>query len=67
MIYYKVKPQYDNLRIYNKKGKYTGFLIANELYTAKEREKLNISDHVFELLEVPKRAIYWFFGARFCA
>lgn len=69
MQYYRVKPQYDNKTRYtrNNKGQgvSNGILIANELYTPKEYEKLMNCPAWFELVEIPKNKIYFFFGARF--
>lgn len=70
MTYYRVKPQYDNFRLYHNR-KYKGILIANELYTEKELVKHNIllsrgvKSEFFDMVEIPKTKIYWFFGARF--
>ena len=76
MQYYRVKPQYDNKQLcVIKRGKYVNcgdILIARELYTVKEWEKV-VKSHVFgcrpadcvEVVEIPKNKIYWFFGARF--
>lgn len=60
MIYYKVRRAFDNKRI----GA-THFLVANELYTAKEVQKLNIPHKYLDKLDISKRRIYFFFGARF--
>lgn len=71
MLYYKVKPEYDNkirlIRIghYTEFAKYDGILIGNELYTPRERERLLNHDRCFEKVEIPKNKIYFFFGARF--
>lgn len=69
MQYYRVKPQYDNKTRYtrNNKGQGVGngVLIANELYTPKEYKKLMNCPEWFELVEIPKNKIYFFFGARF--
>jgi len=66
MVYYKVKPEYDQ-RPTNK-----GVLVANELYTFKEWQKLRDSAGrkiplklCFEEIEVSKNKTYFFFGARF--
>ena len=45
------------------------FLVANELITRKQAEKEGftpefISKH-FEIVQIPKNKVYWFFGARF--
>lgn len=76
MKYYRVKPQYDNKQLcVIKRGKYVNcgdILIARELYTIKEWEKV-VKNHVFgcapadcvEAVEVSKRKTYLFFGARF--
>ena len=69
MTYYKVKPQYDNKTRYtwnnHKQGVPNGILIANELYTPKEFEKLANCPEWFDIVEISKRSVYWFFGARF--
>ena len=71
MKYYRVKPEYDNLRKYNsKKALYDGIWVENELYTQKELEKLTKAGFVvlykyFDPVEIKKTETYWFFGARF--
>ena len=60
MKYYKIKKEYDN-----KKRSDGSILIANELYTEKEKEKYNIPTLCCEVVEVSKKKVYWFFGARF--
>lgn len=60
MLYYRVKPEFDN-----KRRRDGSILIANELYTSKEKERLQIPAVAVEAVEVSKRAIYFFFGARF--
>ena len=69
MKYYRVKPQYDNKTRYtwnnHKQGVPNGILIANELYTPKEFEKLANCPEWFDIVEFSKRAVYFFFGARF--
>ena len=75
MTYYKVKPEFDNVQII-KNRKIFGFLVANELYTTKELEKLlngarlcrcgiKAAIQAFEKVEINKNKTYWFFGARF--
>lgn len=70
MTYYRVKPQYDNFRLI-RDHKYHGILIANELYTDKELIKKSIlfcygvQPDFFEKVEISRKKIYWFFGARF--
>ena len=71
MKYYRVKNEYDNTRKFryvNREKthiKNDDILIAGELYTQKEREKLYNDDKCFEVVEIPKNKIYFFFGARF--
>ena len=69
MKYYKVKPQYDNKTRYtwnnHHQGVSNGILIANELYTTCEYTRLAMCPEWFEVVEISKRSIYWFFGARF--
>lgn len=60
MKYYRVKPEYDNKRRCD-----GSILVANELYTSKEIQRFNIPAVAVEAVEVSKRAIYFFFGARF--
>lgn len=65
MLYYRVKEQCDNKNIY-KRSRYMGFLIARELKTQKELDKIPTLYHsCFEPVEVSKKAIHYFFGARF--
>jgi hypothetical protein len=60
MIYYRVKPEYDQRRTKD------NFLIANELYTERERNSMpEVSDKIFECIEIPEHRVYWCFGARF--
>lgn len=66
MIYYRVKPEYDQKRKDTINARNCDFLIANELYTEVERNKMiKIPDRAFERVEIPKNQTYWFFGARF--
>ena len=69
MKYYKVKPQYDNKTRYtrnNRQGvRENGIIVANELYTPSEFKKLALCPAWFEVVEISKRDIYTFFGARF--
>lgn len=72
MIYYKVKKEFDNKRIHPF-VKNNQFLIANELYTEKELNKLFYNglrfykDYLtfFDKIEISKNKTYFFFGARF--
>ena len=69
MKYYKVKQEYDNTkRVVLKNGKKVidGILVGTELYTPAEKKRILNNDDCFELVEVSKKQIYWFFGARFC-
>ena len=69
MKYYKVKPQYDNKTRYtwnnHRQGVPDSILIANELYTPFEFSRLANCPAWFDIVEISKRKIYWFFGARF--
>ena len=60
MLYYKVKKEADN-----KRRKDDTIYIANELYTKKEAEKLQLNTNYMELVNVNKNSTYFFFGARF--
>jgi len=60
MKYYRVKPVYDQ------KSRCDGsVLIANELYTSCEMAKFHISEKYTEPVEISRKAVYFFFGARF--
>ena len=74
MKYYKVKADFDQFKIDGNGN----FLIANELYTEKEVDKIRKKyehfyrrvynfDRIFEVVEISKRKIYWCFGARFAS
>lgn len=69
MKYYRVRPECDNKKRYrfNGQGKSVpdGILIANELYTPAEYSKIANSPACFDIIEISKRRVYWFFGARF--
>lgn len=69
MLYYKVKPEYDNKPILKRVGKqkleYSGFLIANELYTLREVNNKDILMYMLEPVEIPRGRVYFSFGARF--
>ena len=73
MTYYKVKPEFDNCNKYVFVGhsnliiKNDGILISNELYTPREREKIANNSKYFDVVEIPKSKVYFFFGARFAA
>lgn len=67
MLYKRVKSEHDNTSLYNRKGRYIGFLIGGELLTP--TEYLKIADFVkeewFEEVILPKTLTYKLFGARF--
>lgn len=69
MKYYRVKSQYDNKTRYtwnnHHQGIPNGIIVGNELYTPYEFKKLAMCPEWFEVVEISKRAIYTFFGARF--
>lgn len=70
MLYYRVKPEYDNARLLNRATRaFDRILIGNELYTEKEWERLVLRYHVSlivcEPVQVNRRNTYFFFGARF--
>lgn len=69
MLYYRVKPQYDNKVRYtwnnHRQGVSNGILVANELYTPSEFRKIANCPAWFEKVNISKRNIYFFFGARF--
>lgn len=70
MLYYRVKPDADNRQKHTYIGNSTkikenGYLVGNELYTARERNQIANSDKFFETVNVSKNTTYFFFGARF--
>lgn len=80
MLYYRVKPEFDNTQVLKRKGKALvcdgSILVGNELYTEKELARLTqravfrgngCKDNKapFEAVNISKRRVYWFFGARF--
>lgn len=71
MIYYRVKPEFDNVRKFNtKRRQYDGIWIDSELYTPGEIKRLMkqgvfVPCDIFEKIEISRRKTYWFFGARF--
>ena len=62
MLYYKVKQEADQ-----KRRKDCSIYIADELYTQKEVEKLQLNTNFMNLVNVNKNKTYFFFGARFQA
>ena len=60
MLYYKVKQEADQ-----KRRKDGSIYIAEELYTQKEVEKLQLNTNLMNLVNVNKNRTYFFFGARF--
>jgi hypothetical protein len=71
MLYFKVKPEYDNAPMCYVDDD-TGYLlhhdvlVADELYTPNELSHFrNVSLECFELVDVKEEDIYFFFGSRF--
>ena len=62
MLYYKVKTEADQ-----KRRKDGSIYIAEELYTKKEAEKLQLNLNFMQLVNVNKNSTYFLFGARFQA
>lgn len=73
MLYYRVKPEFDNKPQRKLKKHYMlkpGIWIGNELYTPCELNQLEkkgiiVPENIFEKVEIKKTETYWFFGARF--
>ena len=66
MKYYRVRKEFDQARKHPKKLGIGDFLVANELYTERERKQMiAVPNEAFEQVEIPKNQTYWFFGARF--
>ena len=65
MKYYKINAIGANKYIrYGKKSALL-YLIENELYTLKEKEKFKIPSRYVEEMELPKNKTFFNFGARF--
>lgn len=60
MQYFRIRPEFDGLKTADGRS-----LIANELFTAKEFEKLKVTTSVASVVEISKRNVYISFGARF--
>ena len=60
MKYYKVKKEADQ-----KRRKDGSIYVADELYTEKEAEKLNLNTDFMQPVNINKNRTYFFFGARF--
>ena len=71
MKYYRGKPEYDGKQLYKREHKSgakipNGYsLIAHELLTEKEAEKLNVPQTCVDPVNVKKSQVYICFGARF--
>ena len=69
MKYIMIRPEADNMRI-NARG---DILVGGELYTPREWDAVRVNYHsnparldaVGQEVNVSKKRIYWFFGARF--
>lgn len=60
MKYYRIKKEHDNRRRLD-----GSILIGNELYTEKELNKYKIPEAYCNIVEISKKKVYFFFGARF--
>lgn len=71
MLYYRVKPEYDNKTRYkwnnHGQGVPDSILVANELYTPAEFRKIANCPAWFEQVNIKKTSTYFFFGARFAS
>jgi hypothetical protein len=69
MLYYRVKPENDNKRRYkfHRGGglEIDGIFVGNELYTPKEINKYPGGVLLCDPVNVSKKQVYFFFGARF--
>jgi hypothetical protein len=67
MQYYKIPNIIDGCQVYSRKTqKYISF-VGGELYTLRELEQMGVAwlAKKLEAVEVSRKKIYWFFGARF--
>lgn len=60
MTYYKVKPEFDQKRRAD-----GSIFVGGELYTKSELKRYKAENlNIFEVVNIPKNKVYWFFGAR---
>ena len=65
MIYYKLKPDYDQTYI-NPRIHDANILVENALYTEAERKKMQfVPDKCFEIVDIPRNKTGFFFGVRY--
>jgi hypothetical protein len=66
MKYFKTPERLNGKRVIldAKKGLYFEF-VANELFTARELERMHLSANAFEVVEIPWNRVYFSFGVRF--
>lgn len=68
MIYYRVKRNYDDYDLVDRKllkKCRLKVLVKDELYTLKEIEKNDIPLETLEKIEIKRTRTFYFFGARF--
>lgn len=68
MKYYRVPKELDQRSVYSAvQLQYVTTLTANELFTLRELEQMGMAwlAKKLEAVEVSRKKIYWFFGARF--
>lgn len=67
MKYYQVTEEPKSGQIYIPSLQQYHIIVKDELYTEKELNRLNLNpgSKFFTPVEVSRRKIYWFFGARF--
>lgn len=64
MKYYRVLQRYDQ-RPKNPQVRDGNIYIGGELYTPREVEKQGLNMKYLELIEISKKSVYFFFGARY--
>ena len=68
MLYAQIKPNRDNVNVWktvNNHYKLSVTLIADELFTMNEINKLHIPDDCYDIVNYPKNKSYKVFGIRF--
>lgn len=63
MVYYKAKNDMQSLYIHDTSKCIT--ILKDELFTTSEMQKNKLPFDLFEVVDVNKRDVIWFFGARF--
>lgn len=65
MQYFKTPEHLDGKRAYILTNKAFFYFIPGELFTLSEINKMGLNPSIFEVVNIPRRSIYYSFGVRF--